>query len=169
VRWRVGADSQRENGEEARRSRTRARRTPPRNPSWCLTGARGKGKEERRRRRSPLYAMDFTTEKGGRNFPFSRASPPRPLAAGANRLPSAARSRALWLRWKMAYERSQAEGAALPLAGQAEGGEKGAKHENGLSRAQSSPRATPSNTPLLPPADRRRRCSPSPWCRPSPP
>jgi hypothetical protein len=46
-----------------------------------------------------------------------------------NRPPSAARSRALWLRWKMAYERSQAEGVALPLVGQAEGGEKGAKHE----------------------------------------
>jgi hypothetical protein len=28
---------------------------------------------------------DFTTEKGGRNFPFSRASPPRPPATGANR------------------------------------------------------------------------------------
>jgi hypothetical protein len=42
-----------------------------------------------------------------------------------NRPPSAARSRALWLRWKMAYERSQAEGAPLPLAGQAEGRKRG--------------------------------------------
>jgi hypothetical protein len=31
---------------------------------------------------------------------------------------------ALWLRWKMPYERSQAEGATLPLAGRAEGGER---------------------------------------------
>jgi hypothetical protein len=68
--------------------------------------------------------------------------------APRNRPPSAARSRALWLRWKMAYERSQAKGAPLPLAGQAEGREKGAKHENGLPGAQPSPRATPSNTPL---------------------
>jgi hypothetical protein len=29
--------------------------------------------------------MDFATEKGGRNFPFSHASPPRPPAASANR------------------------------------------------------------------------------------
>jgi hypothetical protein len=65
-----------------------------------------------------------------------------------NRPPSAARSRALGLRWKMAYERSQAEGEALPLAGHAGGGEKGAKHENGLPGAQVSPRATPSNTPM---------------------
>jgi hypothetical protein len=33
VRRRVGADPQRENGEEACRSRTRAHRTPPQNPS----------------------------------------------------------------------------------------------------------------------------------------
>jgi hypothetical protein len=39
---RVGADPQQENEEEARWSRTRAHRTAPRNPSWCLTGARGK-------------------------------------------------------------------------------------------------------------------------------
>jgi hypothetical protein len=47
----------------------------------------------------------------------------------------------------MAYERSQAEGVVLPLAGQAGGGEKGAKHENGLPGVQPSPRATFPNTP----------------------
>jgi hypothetical protein len=47
----------------------------------------------------------------------------------------------------MAYESCQAEGVVLPLAGQAGVGEKGAKHENGLPRAQPSPRAIPSNTP----------------------
>jgi hypothetical protein len=69
--------------------------------------------------------------------------------APRNRPPSAARSRALWLRWKMAYERSQAEGVVLPLAGQAGGGEKRAKHENGLPGAQPSPRATFPNTPYV--------------------
>jgi hypothetical protein len=49
-----------------------------------------------------------------------------------NRPPSTARSRALELQCNMAYERSQAEGAVLPLAGQAGGGERGSKHENGL-------------------------------------
>jgi hypothetical protein len=69
--------------------------------------------------------------------------------APRNRPPSAARSRALWLQWKIAYERSQVEGVVLPLAGQAGGGEKGVKHETGLPGAQPSPRATFPNMPLM--------------------
>ena len=49
-----------------------------------------------------------------------------------NRPPSAARSRAPELRRKMAYEWSQTEGADLALGGQAEGGNNGPKHRNGL-------------------------------------
>jgi hypothetical protein len=69
--------------------------------------------------------MDFATKKGGRNFPFSRVSPPRPPVADTNLLPSTVRRRAPKLRWKVAYERSQEEGVVLHLVGQAEGGEKG--------------------------------------------
>ena len=95
--------------------------------------------------------MDFAAENGGRKFPLSRASPPKPPAAARespqNLPPSAARSRAPELRRKMAYKWSQAEEVDLSLGGQAEGGDNGSKHRNGLPGAQPNPRATFPNTP----------------------
>ena len=89
--------------------------------------------------------------KGGRKFPLSRASPPKPPAAGGNR-PKIARpaqhgAEPPELRRKMAFEWSQAEEADLALGGQAEGGDNGPKHRYGLPGVQPSPRATFPNTP----------------------
>ena len=49
----------------------------------------------------------------------------------------------------MAYEWSQAEEVDLAHGGQAEGGDNGPKHRNGLPGAQPSPRATFPNTPKV--------------------
>ena len=88
---------------------------------------------------------------GGRKFLLSRASPPKPPAAGGNR-PKIARpaprgAEPPELRRKMAYEWSQTEEADLALEGQAEGEDNGPKDRNGLPRAQPSLRATFPNTP----------------------
>ena len=71
---------------------------------------------------SRLYRPRISrAENGGRKFPLSRASPPKPPAAGGNH-PKIARpaprgAEPPQLRWKMAYEWSQAEGADLALGG----------------------------------------------------
>jgi len=97
--------------------------------------------------------MYFAAENGGRKFPLSRASPPKPPAAGGNR-PKIARpaprgAEPPELRRKMTYEWSQAEEADLALGGQGEGGDNGLKHRNGLLGARPSPRATFPNTPSV--------------------
>jgi hypothetical protein len=105
ARRRVRADPQRENREEARRSRTRAHPPqPPRNLSWCLTGVRGRGKKRggdggrlyrpwvsRRRRAGGTFPSPARARQGhllpaqsAPKSPAQRHAEPSPLATVEN-------------------------------------------------------------------------------------
>jgi hypothetical protein len=91
----------------------------------------------RRRRAGGTFPSPARARQG--HLPPAQIDPKSPAQRRAEPSPRATVENGVW--------EEPGGGAVLPLAGQAGGGEKGAKHEIGLPGAQPRPRATPSNTP----------------------